>query len=41
MDFAGVAADTEPDEIFTQMITIRTAVTFAFGFNSPATGEYS
>ena len=41
MDFAGVAGDTEPDEIFTQMITNRTAVTFAFGFNSPATGEYS
>ena len=41
MDFAGVAGDTEPDEIFTQMITNRTAVTFNFGFDSPATGEYS
>tara|TARA_B100000519_G_C14160450_1_gene399024 strand:- start:55 stop:489 length:435 start_codon:yes stop_codon:yes gene_type:complete len=41
MDFAGVAGDTEPDEIFTQMMTNRTSVTFAFGFTSPATGEYS
>ena len=40
MDFAGVAGDTEPDELFTQMMA-RTAVTFAFGFDSPATGEYS
>ena len=41
LDFAGGAGDTEPDEIFTQMITNRTAVTFNFGFDSPATGEYS
>jgi predicted secreted protein len=46
MDFAGVAGDTEVDELFNQMFqpvggTGRTAVTFAFGFDSPATGEYS
>ena len=46
MDFAGVAGDTEVDELFNQMFqpvggSGRTAVTFAFGFTSPATGEYS
>ena len=40
MDFAGVAADTEPDELFTQMMN-RTAVTFVFGLASPASGDYT
>ena len=40
MDFAGVAADTEPDELFTQMMA-RTAVTFVFGLASPASGDYT
>ena len=40
MDFAGVAADTEPDELFTQM-TGRTAVTFVFGLASPLSGDYT
>ncbi len=46
MDFAGVAGDTEPDELFNQMFqpvgsTGRTPVTFTFGFDSPGSGEYS
>ena len=46
MDFAGVAGDTEVDELYNQMFQVvggvgRTAVTFAFGFDTPATGEYS
>ena len=46
MDFGGVAGDTEVDELFNQMFQVvggigRTAVTFAFGFTIPATGEYS
>ena len=46
MDFGGVAGDTEVDELFNQMFQVvggvgRTAVTFAFGFTTPATGEYS
>ena len=46
MDFAGVAGDTEVDELFNQMFQPvggagRTAVTFTFGFDSPASGEYS
>ena len=40
MDFAGVAADTEPDELFTQMMA-RTSVTFVFGLASPASGDYT
>jgi predicted secreted protein len=40
MDFAGVGADTEPDELFTQMMA-RTAVTFVFGLASPASGDYT
>lgn len=49
MDFSGVAADTEVDELFNQMfvdtavspVVGRTAVTFTFGFDTPASGEYS
>ena len=40
MDFAGVAGDTEPDELFTQAMN-RTAVTFIFGLASPTTGMYT
>ena len=40
MDFAGVAADTEPDELFTQMMA-RTSGTFVFGLASPASGDYT
>jgi TP901-1 family phage major tail protein len=40
MDFAGVAGDTEVDELFDQMFN-RTAVTFTFGLSSPATGDYT
>ena len=40
MDFAGVAGDTEPDELFTQAMA-RTAVTFVFGLASPASGDYT
>ena len=40
MDFAGVGADTEPDELFTQMMA-RTSVTFVFGLASPASGDYT
>jgi TP901-1 family phage major tail protein len=35
MDFAGVAADTEVDELFDQMFA-RTAVTFTFALATPA-----
>ena len=35
MDFAGVAADTEVDELFDQMFA-RTAVTFTFALSTPA-----
>ena len=35
MDFAGVAADTEVDELFEQMYG-RTAVTFTFALSTPA-----
>ena len=35
MDFAGVAADTEVDELFDQMYG-RTAVTFTFALSTPA-----
>jgi TP901-1 family phage major tail protein len=35
MDFAGVAADTEVDELFDQMMA-RTAVTFTFALATPA-----
>tara|TARA_R100001224_G_scaffold22468_1_gene11536 strand:+ start:224 stop:649 length:426 start_codon:yes stop_codon:yes gene_type:complete len=35
MDFAGVAGDTEPDELFDQMFA-RTAVTFTFALATPA-----
>ena len=40
MDFAGVAGDTEPDELFTQAMN-RTAVTFIFGLASPTSGMYT
>jgi TP901-1 family phage major tail protein len=40
MDFAGVAGDTEVDELFDQMFD-RTAVTFTFGLSSPTTGDYT
>ncbi len=40
MDFNSAGTDTEVDELFDQMFG-RTAVTFVFGFDSPATGEYS
>tara|TARA_Y100001972_G_C7560197_1_gene281381 strand:- start:74 stop:499 length:426 start_codon:yes stop_codon:yes gene_type:complete len=35
MDFAGVAADTEVDELLDQMLA-RTAVTFTFALSTPA-----
>ena len=35
MDFAGVAADTEVDELLDQMLD-RTAVTFTFALSTPA-----
>ena len=46
MDFAGVAGDTEVDELFNQMFqpvggTGRTAVTFVFGLASPASGDFT
>ena len=40
MDFAGVAGDTEVDELFDQMFN-RTAVTFTFGLASTITGDYT
>ena len=40
MDFAGVAGDTEVDELFDQMFN-RTAVTFTFGLASTTTGDYT
>ena len=40
MDMDGVAADTEPDELFTQMMN-RTAVTFVFTRATTASGQYT
>ena len=40
MDMDGVAADTEPDELFTQMMN-RTAVTFTFALATPAGYKYT
>lgn len=40
MDFAGVAGDTEVDELFDQMFN-RTAVTFTFTLDVTATGDYT